>query len=176
MGNRSRIFLFILLNILISAAVTLTVLWLWERAHPRPEVAAVRIDPGMMANPGDTQPLLNPQDEQDVIIEITNEDIDIRIFTIVGAGDIEIEYVQIVNQGQNRADLTAWQLLNESGQQFTFPVFLLNSGGAVKVLSKSGTNTAIELFWQADQPIWQPGETARLINAAGELITSYAIP
>lgn len=176
MGNRSHVFLFILLNVFISATVTLTVLWLWERAHPRPDVSALRIESNSEPNLQSPPQQVNNQLDQEFLFEISNEDIEINIYSIVGASDLEIEYVQIINQGKNRADLTGWQLADETGQKFTFPVFLLNSGGAVKVISKSGTNTAIEIFWQADQPIWQSGETARLFNAAGELITSYTIP
>jgi hypothetical protein len=39
MGKRTQALLFIIVNIIVSVAATLTVLWLWERAHPRPEVS-----------------------------------------------------------------------------------------------------------------------------------------
>lgn len=172
MGKSTRAMLFVLVNIIVSVGVTLTVLFLWERAHPRPEV----ILPGSQADIAndpvgpDQEPAIEP------ITPFNNDDITINIRTIVGAGDLSVEYVEIINQGQNPADLTAWQLVDESGQQFTFPALILNSGGAIKVLSRAGTNTVIELYWQSDAPIWQPGETARLLNASSEIVTSYTIP
>lgn len=173
MGKRSRILLFILLNIIISAATTLSVLWLWERAHPRPEVRATGAESALSPNtvfPGAAS------DQAEPVVEFSNQDINIDIRTIVGAGDLTAEYVEIINRGENPADLTAWQLRDENGNEFTFPALILNSSGAIKVLSRTGTNTVIELYWQADTPIWQSGETARLINTTGELMASYSIP
>lgn len=176
MGNKSRVLLFILINILVSVAATLTVLWLWERAHPRFEVDQVRHETDAAVNPTLQQPRTGEGSAVAPMIEITNEEILISIRTIVGAGNLEVEYVEIINQGQSPADLTAWQLIDEDSHQFTFPALILNSGGAVKVLSRTGTNTVIELYWQADAPIWRSGETARLLNATGEVVTSYSIP
>ena len=176
MGKRTRALLFIIVNIIVSAGATLTVLWLWEQAHPRPEII-VSISPEMTTNdPKDQIDEVKQSSEIKTTIPFINEDLTIRIRSIVGAGDLEIEYVEIVNQGQNPADLTGWQLVDESGHAFTFPALILNSNGAIKVLSRPGTNTVIELYWQSDSPIWQPGETARLMNTDGELVTSYTIP
>ncbi|MFU8826931.1 MAG: lamin tail domain-containing protein [Brevefilum sp.] len=176
MGKRSRAVWFILVNILISASITLSVLWLWERAHPRPEVLiscppATAVADSPNSDDGTTTVL-----EEAVSLPNLNEDLAINIRTIVGAGDLTVEYVEIINQGQNPADLTAWQLAGQNGQTFTFPALILNSGGAIKVFSKAGTNSVIELFWQSDQPIWRSGEAARLMDATGELVSTYTIP
>ena len=173
MGKRSRILLFILLNIIVSAATTLAVLWLWERAHPLPEVRTT--DSESPPSPNALIPGAAP-DQAEPEVEFSNQDINIDIRTIVGAGDLAVEYVEIINRGDNPADLTAWQLRDENENEFTFPALILNSSGAIKVLSKTGTNTVIELYWQADTPIWQSGETARLINTSGELMATYSIP
>jgi hypothetical protein len=173
MGKRSRILLFIILNIVVSAATTLAVLWLWERAHPRPEVRTTGSE--SMSSPNNEISGTAP-DQAEPAVDFSNQDITIDIRTIVGAGDLAVEYVEIINRGENPADLTAWLLRDENGNEFTFPALILNSGGAIKVLSKTGTNTVIELYWQADTPIWQSGETARLLNASGELMASYSIP
>jgi hypothetical protein len=176
MRKRSRLIGFILLNILISAVTTLTVLWAWERAHPRPEIGIMTAYSDSDLNPSDPLESFNDSAPSDPNFEFTNENILITIRTIVGAGDLAVEYVEIINQGENPANLTAWQLLNEDGQTFTFPALILNSGGAIKVLSRAGTDTVIELYWQSDAPIWRAGETARLLNASGEVVASYSIP
>lgn len=175
MRKFSQLFIFILVNILIAAITTLSVLWLWERAHPRPEVSQIGNTSGSTLDLPQND-LYSNNSPAVTEIELANENIHINIRTIVGAGNLAVEYVEIVNQGQNPADLTNWKLIDEEGHQFTFPVLILNSGGAIKVLSKTGTHTVIELYWQMDSPIWQPGETARLLNAADEIITSYLIP
>jgi len=176
MGKTSRILLYILVNIIVSAGTMLMVLWLWERAHPQPDIAQVQLPPAVnnLANPG--TPLVDQAPSGEPSLAFSNEELAITIRTIVGAGDLPVEYVEIINQGEYPTDLTDWQLLDEDGHQFTFPALILNSNGAVKVLSRAGTDTVIELFWQADAPIWQPGETARLVNTAGKLIASYSIP
>ena len=176
MGKKSRAVLFILVNIIISASITLTVLWLWERAHPRPEILlscppATAATDSATPGPGSASRLT-----EEPSLPNLNEDLAIQIRTIVGAGDLNVEYVEIINQGQNPADMTAWQLANESGQTFNFPALILNNGGAIKVFSKAGTNSVIELYWQSDVPIWRSGETARLLDAAGKLVTTYTIP
>jgi len=175
MIKSSRVLLFVIINILVSAITTLVVLWVWERAHPRPDVANLGMQTGLAVTPT-PQTALNDDTIAAPPILITNADIQINIRTIVGAGDLEVEFVEIINQGQNPADLTNWTLSDEEGHQFSFPALILNSEGAIKVFSKSGADTVIELYWQAEQPIWQSGETALLIDATGETIATYSIP
>jgi len=176
MGKRPHALLFILVNIIVSVSTTLFVLWLWERAHSLPE-AQLPNPPADFTNAPIDQNLTAGQepDTESTLLRI-NQDIQVAIRTIVGAGDLDVEYVEIINQGPNPADLSDWKLIDEDGHQFNFPALILNSGGAIKVLSKTGTNTVIELFWQADAPIWGSGETARLLDASDEMITSYSIP
>jgi hypothetical protein len=72
--------------------------------------------------------------------------------------------------------MTNWQLTDENGQIFTFPTIILNQDGEIKVLSQKGINTVIELYWQSDVPIWESGETARLLDENGSIISTYSIP
>ena len=176
MGKKSRAFLFILVNIIVSVSVTLTVLWFWQRAHPLPDISAPSI-PATAVDQPSRQSQTGVQDlDPTPDLSLFDQDVNITIRAIVGAGDINIEYVEIINQGKNPTNLTGWQHIDEDGHKFTFPALILNSGGAIKILSKAGTNTVIELFWRADSAIWQSGETARLVDSAGETITTYSIP
>ena len=176
MKKSSPLLRLILLNIFISTVTTLTVLWLWERAHPRPEIGVVteNVETRLNLTPLSEEPTTDSITDLDLVF--TNEDITINIRTIVGAGNLDVEYVEIVNQGENPANLTDWQLVDEADNAFTFPTLILNSGGALKIFSKAGSNTVIKLYWQSDVPIWQPGETASLLNTDGEVVTSYSIP
>jgi hypothetical protein len=72
--------------------------------------------------------------------------------------------------------MTGWQLVDNEDQRFIFPTLILNNGGAIKVYSKNGNNTVIELYWQADAPVWQSGETVSLLDSSSDLIATYSIP
>jgi len=108
--------------------------------------------------------------------DLFTEDIQIVIRTVVGAGNLDSEYVEIYNESDGVVDLTGWQLVDEEGDRFTFPALILNIEGAIEVHSKTGEHTVIELYWQADSPIWQPGEIVKLVDAGGNIMATYSIP
>jgi hypothetical protein len=173
MKKNSRILFYILLNILISAATTLTVLLIWQAVHPMPQSTAPLPDQTDLNTNNATS--ANEVAENSTT-EFMQENIDVTIRTVVGAGNLEMEYVEITNQSEGAVDLTNWQLMNDQGDSFTFPALILNEDGAIEVHSKSGNNTVIELYWQADTPLWQSGETVTLLDAAGETQATYLIP
>jgi hypothetical protein len=171
MKGSSRLVLYILINIIVSTLITLTVLWLWERTHPTPKLPDV--------TPESNAPLtenLTAGTETQNATDLLTKDIHIIIRTVVGAGNLEAEYVEIINQSDGTVDLTGWQLMDEEGHTFTFPSLFLNKGGAVEVHSKTGENTVIELYWQAQNPIWGAGEIVKLLNADDEIMATYSIP
>lgn len=178
MKNRIPLLAYILLNILIAAATTLTVLWLWERNHPHQALPQTSIPP-ISNNPD------NPQSDNitpttaisiQPTITFVSDEVDVRIRKVIGAGDLEMEYVEIYNQSDGPLDLSDWQLTDENGNIYLFPALILNSEGAIKVYSKKGTNSVIELYWQADAPIWAPGETVILLDNRDNRIATYSIP
>lgn len=179
MNKKPRIIFYILLNIVISALTILGVMWLWERTHTK---SGIFSQENAMENPLEVQSqpeLGNDQDNQitqDSSSEFISGDYDVSIVSIVGAGDINNEYVEIHNRGQGGVNLTGWQLNDEEGHNYTFPAFILNSGGAVKILSQRGSDTVIELYWQSDSAIWQSGETAQFVDPKGNVVTTYSIP
>ena len=173
MKKNPKLLSYILLNILISAATTLTVLLIWQAVHPLPKPTAfIADDPNPNSNPEISSTLA----ENVPTMDFVNENISLIIRTVVGAGNLDMEYVEILNQSDGAVDLTNWQLVSDQGSRFTFPALILNQGGAVEVHSKSGINTVIELYWQADTPLWQPGATVTLLDAAGETQATYSIP
>lgn len=175
MNNKSRLIAYIFLNILVSAATTLGALWLWDQIHPRPEVNQQEIGLSKSEELSASQSAQESTTIEPSMVFI-NEDIQVIIRTIVGAGNLAVEYVEIYNQSEGPVDLSGWQLQDEDENRFVFPTLILNSEGSVKVLSKQGTNTVIELYWQAETPIWQSGEKADLMDASGTSIATYSIP
>ncbi len=167
---------YIIINIIISALTTLTVLWLWERAHPTPKAAQPVTSTPAVSDEMFSSESMTTHPSSENTLDSNTEDTHVIIRTVVGAGNLEAEYVEITNQSAGAVDLTGWQLVDEEGQKFTFPALLLNNEGKIEVHSKAGDHTVIELYWRADQPIWQSGEIVKLINAEGEIMATYSIP
>jgi len=178
MKKKPQVIIYILLNIIISAATILFVMWLWDRSQPNPTaldndlttLTTEDMSSTDLPTNSTTRNSIEPTDDQ------SSSENDVEIETIVGPGDLEIEFVEISNNGQSGVDLTGWQLIDEDGQIFTFPTFILNNGGEVKILSQNGIDTVIELYWQSDIPIWESGETAQLLDQNGTIISTYSIP
>ena len=178
MKNRIPLLAYLLLNILIAAATTLTVLWLWERNNPRQVLPQTSVTP-ISNNPESPQSAnATPTAESPIESAITfvSDEVDVLIRKVVGAGDLAMEYVEIFNQSDGPIDLSDWQLIDEDGNIFLFPALILNSEGAIKIYSRKGTNSVIELHWQADAPIWSPGETVILLDDQDDRIATYSIP
>jgi len=181
MNKKNRIFLFILLNILISAGTTLFVLWIWEQSHPQPILDSNLSNVSSIVNDETNSSQNSPSEaaDPDPDLALAEDNIAVSIYAVVGVGNLDVEYVEIRNQSQGAVDPAGWQILDEDGNSFTFPTspsWLLSSGGAVKVLSKSGNDSVIELYWQSNVPIWQSGERVTLLNSEGNIIATYLIP
>ncbi|MBG0786429.1 MAG: lamin tail domain-containing protein [Anaerolineaceae bacterium] len=175
MKTKKSLLFYILLNILISAATTLIVLLIWQAAHPTPDISITLADPNSSSS--DVQPTEETlAATSQPTTEFLQEGLTIAIPSVVGAGNLEMEFVQILNQSDGAINLSGWQIQNGRGQAFTFPAMILNQDGAVEVHSKAGTNTVIELYWQSDTPIWQSGDTVTLVDASGETQATYQIP
>jgi hypothetical protein len=161
--DRRRLLYYILLNIFISACVTSAILYWYDRnyrAVSLPQVQAPVVASG--ATPaGTTQPI--PQGT-------------VQIVSVVGAGIPSMEIVTVQYNGDGQLDLTGWHIKDSNGNTFTFPPFKLFKNGAVQVHTTSGTNTAIDLYWNMDKAIWQSGETAILTDKQGNVQDSYPVP
>lgn len=79
------------------------------------------------------------------------------------------EWIQITNSGQNSASMTDWSIFDDSSRQiYEFPSFTLNPGTSVKVFTGKGSNSATELYMGRGSPIWNnDGDTATLKDAGG---------
>jgi hypothetical protein len=178
MKKQPRLIVYILINIIISAATILFVMWLWDRSRPEPSSLDESLATLTAAIETSNRPSGESEDENEAEpnSDSDSKDFNVEIQTIVGTGDLEIEYVEISNESPGSVDMTNWQLTDEDGQIFTFPTIILNQDGEIKVLSQKGINTVIELYWQSDVPIWESGETARLLDENGSIISTYSIP
>jgi hypothetical protein len=173
--RRSGLIFYLLLNILVSAATTLGVLYLWDRARVRPAglppqgVAAFLPQPPATDVPPMLPEATNPPPGQEVI----------RIARVIGAGDLEEEVVLLQRVGEGNLRLTGWQIRGEGGSVFTFPEqpdLVLFADGAVQVYSKPGENTVTDVYWNRSEPAWRSGEILRLLDAQGQERATYRVP
>ncbi len=158
---------FILLNVLISAVTMLLVLVIWEAAHRIP----VSSTPGNGGTP--VAGLSNCNGSK--------APVGTSIFSfinVIGAGDLQKEEVDLEYAGSGIFCMSGWQLSDQTGERFSFPkYFQFYSGGVViKIYSRAGTDTPLELFWGLQSSIWNSGSTVRLLDSQGKEQASFKIP
>jgi hypothetical protein len=162
--DRRKLVYYLLLNVFVSACVTGTILFWYDRNY-----RAVTQPSVQQAAPvsGDSQPVstLNPK-----------TDIAVKISSVVGAGTLGSEIVVVKFEGEGQLDLASWQLKDEDGNTFKFPKLTLYPNGAVQVHTATGTDTVIDLYWGLADAVWSSGENARLFDAQGNLRAVYRVP
>ena len=100
----------------------------------------------------------------------------IQITSVDGAGNLDAEAVLIVNESNSSFNLQGWTLAREGGPVYTFGTLSLFPGGSVRVLSRAGSDTSIDLFWGRTSPVWQSKSKVRLVNAEGILVHEFTVP
>jgi hypothetical protein len=162
--DRRRLILYLLLNVFISACVTGTILFWYDRNYRTAALSSVQPAP-VANNASVTQAVFNPQ-----------VDIPVEIVSVVGAGTLNAEWVIVRNAGAEPLSLSGWQLKDSGKSAFAFPNLTLNSGGAVQIHTVAGTNTVIDLYWGMTSPVWESGEEAQLFDPAGNVRAVYTVP
>jgi hypothetical protein len=89
--------------------------------------------------------------------------------------DITNEWILLENSASGAVTLTGFTLQDALGHAYTFPGFSLAGGAQVRVWTKSGIDTAGDLFWGRNAPVWNndPGDIAILHNAQGAEVARY---
>ncbi len=160
--DRRKLVYYLLLNVFVSACVTSTILFWYDRnykalSQPAPGVAGSDEQAATAA--------LNPQ-----------TDIPVKIQSVIGAGTLNAEVAVVKFEGEGQLDIASWQLKDDDGNTYTFPRLTLYKNGAVQVHTVSGTNTVIDLYWGAGEAVWESGEDARLFDSQGNLRAIYRVP
>lgn len=174
MQSWRRIIYFLLLNVIVSALTTWTVVTLFFN---QPAAAPESLPTSAPASGGSdlllvTQPAVGQDGPEagEVVPDV------LSIESIIGAGELDTERVLIQHIGEKEISLTGWQLRDEDGNVYNFPALTMFQGGAVTVYSRRGTSTVVELYWGQDVPMWRPGEQAFLIDPQGEVRAVYIVP
>ena len=94
--------------------------------------------------------------------------------------DLNGEWVEFTNTGTGPVELTGWSVRDESSSnRYHFPPgFALSPGGAVRLHTGCGVDTATALYWcNEGSAVWNNhGDTVFLLDPAGDLVTSRRYP
>lgn len=180
MNVLKRLVPFILLNILVSAGVTWGVLTYWTQTHPpaaqptlSPQVLQPATAPAVTAAPATRAPLETPQPSatpQPAGVKL------VELAEVGGAGNLANEVILLRRVGEGELRLNGWRLDDNAGHRFLLPDMVLFKGGAVRVYTRSGTNTVNELFWGLKETVWASGKTAALYDEQGNQRAMLLIP
>ncbi len=162
---------FLLLNVLVSAATILAVLWLWQKHNSSPKPLAT-LSPAVTQAVSD-QPIQTAMPSENADTETQGL---LIIEGIFGAGDLNVEYILIRNQSESSVNLNGWSVVSDNGKSSHLPNLILNKNGAVRLYSKHGTNNVIELYWNSDQALWSSGDEIMLIDASGQQHATWQVP
>jgi hypothetical protein len=174
--DRRKLVLYLLLNAFISACVTGTILYWYDR-NLKATSSVVPLRPPNVVQ--DTPEAGAPVSESSPAPSDSagpQSDIPIEIVSVVGSGDLAVEVVILRYLGDTDLDLTNWQLKDENSNIFLFPTLILAPNGAVQIHTNAGANTVVDLYWGLPIPVWTSGETASLFDANGTLIVTYRVP
>lgn len=192
MNPWKRLFFYLFLNAVVSAVTTLTVISIWDRTHkpaiqpvvqPVAQLAAQKTreaevqSPVLAATPASSDPAPSAQVSASEPAP-TNAPVSgsMQIENIFGVGDLNTEVILLKHTGSGELWLTGWKLEDEDNHRYVFPQLMLNKDGAIKLYTKPGTNTVIELHWGIKEPVWKSGELVTLLDQNGTAQATYRIP
>jgi len=161
--DRRKLVYYLLVNVFVSACVTGTILFWYDRNYRA--VNQPSVQQSVAVGGAESVSTLDPQ-----------TDIAVKISSVVGAGTLNSEIVVVKFEGEGQLDLASWQLKDEDGNTFKFPQLTLYPNGAVQVHTITGTDTVIDLYWGIGNAVWNSGENARLFDAQGNLRAVYRVP
>jgi hypothetical protein len=159
---------YLLLNIVVSAIAMLIILLIWDSTHPvqkEPQSALV-LSPVAIHNTPPLEEVALPPLEQPVL----------EVQAVIVPGDLDTERVLIRNAYSEAVSLQGWQVKNSTGDAYTFPILTLYPGGSVSLYSRSGENTALELYWGLTRAAWKSGVTVTVLDSQGNQRAEYLIP
>lgn len=149
MSSRRRLLGYLLLNVLISACVTLSILFIYE----------TRYRPAALPQP-----------------VIPEADSSFEIAAVVGVGLPDNEMILVRNTGQSAASLENWQIRDADGNTYTFGALNLPANAAIQLRTAPGKDSVIDLYWGLAASVWSSGESASLLDPDGNVRSIYQVP
>ena len=173
-----KTFPFILLNIFVSATTVLLVIWLTQNGTIQLSTKPTLTPIVTKINPSTEDPLAQGTAENPIAAtpNASADEGSLLIEGVFGAGEISVEYILIRNQSESPINLNGWSIQSSNGKKLDLPQLILNKNGAVRLYSKHGTNTVIELYWNSDQALWTSGSKIQLLDANREQKSEWQVP
>ena len=150
-ANRQRLAFFLLLNVFVSACVTIGILFVYDRYYRPSTMPAL--------------PLAN-----------NSTAVTLEIASVIGAGIPTTETVIVRNAGDSAANLSGWQVRDADGHIYTFKDINIPARAAVQLHTSPGQDTTVDLYWGLSVSTWSPGETVSLLDPAGTVRSVYKVP
>jgi hypothetical protein len=101
----------------------------------------------------------------------------IEISEVVGPGQLPLEAVQVVNNGNRETTLSEWKLADQFGNYYEFrAITLFGDGAGIMIHTASGQDSATDLYWGEEESLWNSGDMVILYDADGTVIAEYQIP
>ena len=155
MKSPRRLVATLLLNVFVSALVTGTIIFFYDRAH--------------RAECNTTPPII-------ATLPAGAEDVNVSIAGVIGPGNLNDERMVIRNDGSQEAELTGWTLTDNKGAAYTFPQLILHPGAEVQVHTASGKDSPTDLYWGRAAPVWTSGELVALYDTQSIARAFYRVP
>jgi LysM repeat protein len=105
----------------------------------------------------------------------SSESIRVQIHSPEHPGDLEMEYVRLLNTG-GEVSMEGWTLNDGEGHEYKFPDFTFFESGAVLIHTRAGKDTTIDLYWGLEEAVWLPGKVITLRDALGNVQSTFRIP
>lgn len=99
------------------------------------------------------------------------------IDSVIGAGDLNSEHIVITNNLDGELSLVGWQLDNNIGSVYNFPVVkIFGKGNSLAVYTQAGADTPEKLYWGLQAPLYQTGMQVALRDPQGKIQAIYTVP
>jgi hypothetical protein len=162
--KKNRLWVYLLINVIVSALTTISVLLIWDWAHQ------LKTLPISLTFPSNATPTASIEgtlpDPTEIILQIDN---------IYGVGQLQNEVIVIRRVGEGELWLTGWKLVDEQNHQYVFPRLSLDKG-EINVHTQAGVDTVRDLHWGLSKSVWTFGEKVSIIDPLGNLRAEYTIP
>jgi LysM repeat protein len=97
------------------------------------------------------------------------------IHGVENIGILESESIRLLNQG-GEINLYGWTMDDGDENIYTFPNLRFRSVGMIVVHTRSGNDTAIDLFMGLTEAVWAPGDVITLRDPEGAEQSKFVIP
>jgi hypothetical protein len=175
--QRNLLIPYLILNVILSAVVTLLVLSYWDaRQRTNQPVDNILTRFGVCLVSGVPRPTSSP-----AVVALPTPTIPtspvLDVESVVGLGVYDSEYVLIKRIGDGEVWMDGWKVKDQDGHVYPFPdTLMLNKDASIRLYTRPGLDTVLELHWGLTQSVWRSGEKVLIEDPLGNTRVEYTIP